>query len=191
MFIHRNFGRHARAVSLGILAVALAAGATRAAELSDPLVMVAYSNRAGGEHLAGGAPVSAAQLTPRQAGLALADPQATDTNRCVALAMTHQLAAARSACDAAVHAAQDPDANGLSWEPRARQRSAAAAAVAYSNRAVVRWMESEPAAARQDLARAQALAPQSDFVVRNLSAMQTRQTADNRTTATAALAAAQ
>jgi hypothetical protein len=191
MFIHRNCGTHARAVSLGILTAALVAGAAGAAELTDPLVMVAYSNRAGGEQLVSGAYPDSAQLAPRSAALALPDVQASDTNRCVALAMAHQLTAARSACDAAVRDAHSPDATQLSWDPRAQQKSAAAAAVAYSNRAVLLWMDAEPGAAREDLARAQALAPRSDFVLRNLSAMQTRQTASDRTTATATLAAAQ
>ena len=191
MFIHRNCGRHVQAVTLGILTAALVATAARATETQDALVMVAYSNRAGGEHLASGDYLSAAQNAPQSAALAIPDALATDTNRCVALAMAHQLSRARSACDAAVREAHRPDATQLSFSPRAGQRSAAAAAVAYSNRAVMHWMDADPTAAQQDLARAQALAPQAAFVVRNVSAMQGHQTIAGRTAATAALAVAQ
>ena len=44
-------------------------------------------------------------------------------------------------------------------------------AVAYANRAVMHWLSSEDAAARQDLAQAQELAPGADFVDRNLVAL--------------------
>lgn len=191
MFIHRNCGRHAQAVSLGILTAAIIAAAARAAETPDPFVLVAYSNRAGGEHLASGDYTSAAQAIPQRSGLSLPDPQAIDTNRCVAFAMTRQLAQAHGACDAAVHDAQGADASLLSWSSHTRQQSAASAALAYSNRAVLYWLDAEPSAAQQDLARAQALAPRASFVVRNLSAMQAHQTVSAKTTAAATLAAAQ
>ncbi len=191
MFMHRNRGRHAQAVSLGILTTAIIVTAASAAESSDPFVFVAYSNRTGGEKLASGDYGNAAHAVLGQApSAAMADPQALDTNRCVAYTMTQQLAKARLACDAAVEDAQRADNAMLSFSPPTRRQSETAAAVAYSNRAVMHWLDSDMPAAGADLARAQALAPQASFVVRNLSALQAHQSVVSQTTATAQLASA-
>ena len=129
------------------------------------------------------------QAVQSQGNGALADPQALDTNRCVAYAMTQQLAQARVACQAAVRAAQEADWQ--SGSPRARRQSAVSAAMAYSNRAVLDWLEAQPAAAQRDLERAQALAPQAIFVARNMIAMRARQNVNSQVTAaTATLAGA-
>jgi len=191
MFMHRNRGRHAQAVSLGILTTAIIVSAAAAAESTEPFVFVAYSNRTGGEKLATGDYSTAAHAVLGQApSAAVADPQALDTNRCVAYTMTKQLAKARLACDAAVQDAHSADGSMLSWSPQTRKQSDAAAAVAYSNRAVMHWLDSDMTAASADLAKAQALAPQASFVVRNLSALQAHQTEVSQTTATAQLASA-
>ena len=188
MFSHRNTGTRAAAVSLGILTVAAIAQAAQA-ETPDPFVLVAYSNRAGGQPLMSGDYGSAAQAVQSQGNGALADPQALDTNRCVAYAMTQQLAQARVACQAAVRAAEEADWQ--SGSPRARRQSAVSAAMAYSNRAVLDWLEAQPAAAQRDLERAQALAPQAIFVARNMTAMRARQNVNSQVTAaTATLAGA-
>jgi hypothetical protein len=185
MLIHRNTGRRAAAVSLGILtAIAIVAHA----ETPDPFVLVAYSNRAGGQPLTRGNYDHAAQAVRSEDTGALADPQALDTNRCVAFAMTQQLGQARVACDAAVRAAQQ--SGSPSWSPQARQQSALSAAVAYSNRAVLDWLEAQPAAAQRDLHRAQALAPEAAFVARNMTAMRAHQNTNSQPTASATLAAA-
>ncbi len=187
MFIHRNSGRRAAAVSLGILTVAAIAPVARA-QTPDPFVLVAYSNRAGGEPLTSGNYGNAAQAVQSEGNGALADPQALDTNRCVAYAMTQQRAQARHACDAAVRAAQE--AESPLWSPQARQQCALGAAVAYSNRAVLEWLEAQPVAAQRDLERAQALAPQAVFVARNMAAMRAHHNVNSQATATATLAAA-
>ena len=188
MFSHRNTGRRAAAVSLGILTLVAIAQAAHA-ETPDPFVLVAYSNRAGGQPLMSGEYGSAAQALQSQGNGALADPQALDTNRCVAYAMTQQLAQARVACQAAVRAAEEADWQ--SGSPRARRQSAVSAAMAYSNRAVLDWLEAQPAAAQRDLERAQALAPQAIFVARNMTAMRARQNVNSQVTAaTATLAGA-
>lgn len=190
MFMHRKRGSHAQAVSLGILTTALIVSAA-AAETSDPFVFVAYSNRTGGEKLASGDYGNAAHAVLGQAASsAMSDPQALDTNRCVAYTMTKQLDKARRACDAAVQDAQGADGSMLSWSPQARRQSDAAAAVAYSNRAVMHWLDADLRAAGADLAKAQALAPQASFVVRNLAALQAHQSVASQTTATAQLASA-
>jgi hypothetical protein len=191
MFMHRIRGRHAQAVSLGILTTAIIVTAASAAQPSDPFVFVAYSNRTGGEKLASGDYGTAAHAVLGQApSAAMSDPQALDTNRCVAYTMTKQLAKARLACDAAVEDARGTDDSMLSWSPRTRKQSAAAAAVAYSNRAVLHWVNSDVTAASADLARAQALAPEASFVTHNLAALQAHQSVASQTTATAQLASA-
>jgi hypothetical protein len=185
MFMHRNRGRYARAASLGMLTALGTTAVARAAETSEPLVLVAYSNRAGGARLLSGDYGSAAQAVQRPSN-AFPDPQALNTNRCVAYAMTQQLSQARTACDAAVREAQSPDSMLVQWNARLRQQATASAAVAYSNRAVLHWLNAEGAAARQDLARAQALAPDANFVARNLSAINARQNPSTQITATTA-----
>lgn len=173
MFIHRDCGRHAQAVSLGILTAAIIATAARAAEPTEPFVLVAYSNRAGGEHPVSGDFGSAA-LAVHQQGQMASDPQALKTHRCVAFQMTHQLGEARSACDAAVRDAQDGDSTLLSRSARLRQKSATSQAVGNSNRAVLEWRDADPSAPHEDLAKAQQLAPQAAFVRRNVTAMRAR-----------------
>jgi hypothetical protein len=191
MFMHRNRGRYAQAVSLGILTTGLIASAAPAAELSDPFVFVAYSNRTGGAQLATGEYADAAQAVLAQGtATGASDPEALDTNRCVAYTMTQQLAQAHHACDAAVADAHRADDTMLSFSPRTQQQSDAAAAVAYSNRAVMHWREADLASAAADLARARALAPQAAFVTHNLAALQAHQSLASQTTATAQLASA-
>jgi len=191
MFMHRNCGRQAQAVSLGMLSAALVTATAAAAEITDPFVLVAYSNRAGGENLVTGDYGSAAQAVHQHSDASLPDPQALDTNSCVAYAMNQQLPQARAACDAAVRDAHSADSALLAWNAQARQQSAVAAAVAYSNRAVLHWLDADPRAAQADLARAQALAPEASFVVRNLTAMRAHQNASSPTTAAAQGRAAQ
>ena len=190
MFMHRNCGRQAQAVSLGMLTAALVTATAAAAETTDPFVLVAYSNRAGGREPITGDYGSAAQALRQHSDASLPDPQALDTNSCVAYAMNKQLPQARAACDAAVRDAHSADSTLLAWNAQARQQSAAAA-VAYSNRAVLHWLDADPKAAQADLARAQALAPEASFVVRNLTAMRARQNASSQTTAAAQVRAAQ
>ena len=187
MFIHRNTGRRAAAVSLGILTAAAIAKVAHAGPPA-PFVLVAYSNRAGGVPLTSGNYDNAAQAVRSEGTGALADPQALDTNRCVAYAMTQQLGQARAACDAAVRASAGSESP--SWSAQARQQSALCAAVAYSNRAVLDWLDAQPAAAQRDLQRAQALAPEAAFVARNMTAMRAHQNANPQATAAATLAAA-
>ena len=178
---------------LPLLAVALlaASASARAADPADPFVLVAYSNRAGGEKLASGDYGNAAQTlyTQTSAGLT-SDPEALSTNRCVAYAMTRQLERAHRACDDAVRQAQATDGVLALWNPQVQSQNSEAQAVAYSNRAVLHWLDADPSGAQADLARARALAPEAAFVQRNLQAMQLHQAGENRTAATARIAPA-
>ncbi len=184
MFMHRNRGRYAQAVSLGILTATLA-GAAHAAD-ADAFVLVAYSNRTGGENLSSGDFGHAAQVLYAPSPTELAgDPQALATNRCVAYAMTGQMEKAHAACDAAVHTARVSDGAAALWNPKSRHQSDEASAVAYSNRAVLHWLNANLPAAQADLARARVLDPQAQFIQANLSALESRQVAQNRIDATA------
>jgi hypothetical protein len=185
MLMQRNCGRQARAVSLGILSAALVTGRAAAAEAADPFVLVAYSNRAGGASLVNGDYGGAARALQQHSDASLPDPQALDTNRCVAYVLNEQLPQARAACDAAVRAVHSDDSALLASSAQVRHQSAAAAAVAYSNRAVLHWLAAEGRAAQEDLAQAQARAPDASFVVRNLAAMRAHQNASTRTIAAA------
>lgn len=186
MFIHRNRGRNAQAVSLGLLAAALISTVVAAADKPDAFVLVAYSNRAGGTQIANGEFLTATQQTD---ATVRADPGALATNQCVAFAMSERLAQAQLACDSAVLAAYSERAQPPAWNPRSHAQAANAQAVAYSNRAVLRWLNADAQGARADLARAQALAPQAKFVIRNMSAMQSHENADPAQSAALAQAA--
>jgi hypothetical protein len=186
MFIHRNRGRDAQAVSLGLLAAALISTAVTAADKPDAFVLVAYSNRAGGTQISNGEYLTATRQTPASLP---GDPGALATNHCVAFAMSAQFPQAQLACDSAVQAASREQAQLPSWNPHSRGQAANSQAVAYSNRAVLRWLNADAQGARQDLARAQALAPQATFVLRNVNAMQSHENADPARTAGLAKAA--
>jgi hypothetical protein len=162
---HRDSAGNTHTVALGILAGLLSTSVT-AADAPDSFVLVAYSDRAGGSHLSEGDYRGATQLLRKVPSGVLLDPAAVASNRCVAYAMTQQLAAARSACDSAVEELQPASGSVLT------QPHDTAAALAYSNRAVVRWLSAQHAAARVDLARARQLDPQAQFVQRNLAATQ-------------------
>lgn len=186
MFIHRNRGRNAQAVSLGLLAAALISTVVSAADPSDNFVLVAYSNRAGGTQISHGEYVTATQAPGASVQ---SDPGATATNHCVAYAMSEQHAQAQLACDAAIQDARSEQAQLPSWNPRSHAEAANSEAIAYSNRAVLRWLNADTQGARQDLAKAQALAPQATFVIRNMSAMQSHENASPASTASLVKAA--
>jgi hypothetical protein len=185
MLLQRTSGRPAQAASVALAGTAMLMSAAGAAASSEPFVFVAYSNSgteappASGDYLRASQDVYAHTATP-------SDPQALDTNRCVALTMQQQLAQARRACDAAVADTRSAADGLLGWNAHMQQQASAAAAVAYSNRAVMHWLDADPQAAQEDLQKAQALAPQASFVMRNLSALRAHQGA-LKTTATAQL----
>jgi hypothetical protein len=182
MFMHRNRGRHAQAVSLGLLAAALISTAAAAADAPDAFVLVAYSNRAGGAPISQGDYAVAAQVAHEHVSLQ-SDPGATATNRCVAFAMSEQLSQAQHACDAAIQEARISDTQVLSWTDHGHDQERNAEAVAYSNRAVLRWLNSDAKGAAEDLAKAESIAPHASFVVRNVSAMHSHENVSTVSTA--------
>ena len=169
MMIQHRDARRSGAAALALLGAALCSGPTRAAEPATAFVMVAYSNQTGGPHLVAGDYQGAALALNRHAQVNQLDPGAVATNRCVTFAMTGQMSAAHRACDDAVE--EEERAEDGSVLQQNRRQHAASAALVYSNRAVLHWLTADAAAAQADLARAQALAPQAQFVIRNLAAL--------------------
>jgi hypothetical protein len=158
----------ARTVGGGI-ALALASGATLAGG-AHPFVFTAYRDATGGaDVVAGRYRAALAQLSP--SGTMDPDPAAASTNRCVAYSMSLQWPQAHAACDAAIEAAAAARTALPAWLSWTDSSSEKYLALAYANRAVMDWLSNDAAAAREDLARAQDLAPQADFVARNVAAL--------------------
>ena len=187
MMLQRHNARRSGAAALALLGAALGSGPTRAAEPAAAFVMVAYSNQTGGRHIVAGDYQGAALALNRHAQITQLDPGAVATNRCVTFAMTGQMFAAHRACDDAV--AEEERAEDGSVLQHNRRQHAASAALVYSNRAVLHWLTADAAAAHADLARAQALAPQAQFVIRNLAALRGHPGAAGASAVNAALTA--
>jgi tetratricopeptide (TPR) repeat protein len=163
-----NSARRTRAVGAGI-ALTLVSGAALA-DGAHQFVFTAYSDAAGGAEVLAGRYRIALEELESYRGAVDHDPAATETNLCVAYSMTLQWPKARAACDDAVRAAREQQRfpASWSWAPPSHDDYVA---LAYANRAVMHWLVHDEAAARKDLARAQELSPQSDFVARNLAAL--------------------
>jgi len=162
-------GRAAQsAVRAAVLAALLGSGAAHAAQAHGKLVLSAYADRAAGESLlAGRYGEVIARLGARGVEFA-SDAVAASTNLCVAYVMTRQWNAAHAVCDEAVERAR-LDAAELTIY--ARELHAEEVALAYSNRAVLEWLSDRKRDAADDLSRAQAFSPSSEFVTRNLTAL--------------------
>ncbi len=89
------------------------------------------------------------------------------TNLCVAHTVARDWSQAPDACDAAVAAALDAHKRSAIWPRTHLERANKAVAVAYSNRAVMHWLSSNSVGSGTDLARARAIAPKANFVMRN------------------------
>jgi hypothetical protein len=152
-------------------AAALLAGSTAygAAPLHS-FELTAFSNTTAGTSLVHGHFETAlAQLAVDAHTL---ERESVSTNRCVAYTAMRELQAAHEACDDAVHDAQRELTAlpvPMTW---ARSDYRDYLAVAYSNRAVLNWLLNDNAAARADLEKAAALSPKAEFVVRNITALQ-------------------
>lgn len=164
-----NSVRRSRALSAA-LALALASTAALA-DGAHRFVFTTFTDATGGDDVVAGSYSAALQELQSASGIGQLDRSAIDTNRCVAYSMSLRWQEARTACDAAVRDAtaqrKRPPAE-WSWMHVSADDYLA---VAYANRAVMHWLSSEDAAARQDLAAAQELSPGADFVARNLVAL--------------------
>lgn len=169
---HRaNSDRRLRAFGAG-LALTLASGAALA-HGTHRFVFTAYSDAAGGAEVMAGRYRAALEELGSDAGSMALDPSALNTNRCIAYSMTLQWQQAHAACDAAVRAASQEANPPPSWWSPSHESDDDYLALTYANRAVLEWMSSDEGAARKDLAKAHEIAPQSDFVMQNLSALET------------------
>lgn len=153
-----------------LLATATSLSVAAQAQPGRGFVLTAYSDAVGGERLLAGH-YSAALVQIRGAKNGTAGTAVVKTtNACVAYAILGKLTEARAACDAAVAAAtlERSHATGVVSKSRADEDSSVA--IAYSNRAIVRSLSHQAVSSAEDLAEAHSLAPQSDYVVRNIAA---------------------
>ncbi len=162
--------RKPQALRLAI-AAALLCGSVAQADQPSKFVLTAYTSDAGGSKLVKGDYDAAFDEIHRQPKGSASDAAALKNNECVALAMTGQFESALDACSAAIATAHRDlyTVSGVDlWE---RQKYSDYLAVAYSNRAVIYWLERDSVSAARDLATASALAPKADYVERNISAL--------------------
>jgi hypothetical protein len=166
----RNSRKPAQAVQLAFAAALLAGSTAFAADPAHTFELTAFSGTAAGDSLVRGHYETA--LAQLRVDARSSQRDSVSTNRCVAYIATHDLKAAHAACDDAVLAAQRELTSlpvSMSW---ARVDYRDYLAVAYSNRAVLSWMSNDSAAAQVDLKKAAAVAPKAEFVVRNITALE-------------------
>jgi hypothetical protein len=170
----RNSRKPTQALQLALAAALLVGSAAHAADEPRTFELTAFSNGTAGEALVSGNYNTA--VTELSAHMHSLDSDTVSTNRCVAYVATHQVEAARAACDAAVREAQQAITSmpvSMSW---ARSDYRDYLALAYSNRAVLNWMANDTAAAQSDLKKAARVSPKAAFVARNLTALQSHST---------------
>ena len=165
-----NSLRRSRALGAG-LALALASTAALA-DGAHRFVFTAFSDATGGDEVVAGRYGAALEKLTSAGVTGRLDRSAVDTNRCVAYSMSLRWQEARAACDAAVQMAMEQRTRPPVWWDWMHTSADDYLAVAYANRAVVRWLSNDDAAAREDLAKAQALAPGADFIAKNLVALE-------------------
>ena len=170
----RNSRKPTQALQLALAAALLAGSAAHAADEPRTFELTAFSNGTAGAALLSGDYNGA--IRDLSTHVRTLDMDTTSTNRCVAYVVTRQVEAARIACDDAVREAQQQIATlpvSMTW---ARSDYRDYLALAYSNRAVLKWMSNDTAAAQSDLKKAAAVAPKATFVARNLTALQSHNT---------------
>jgi tetratricopeptide (TPR) repeat protein len=147
--------------------------AAHASDVTAPkLVLTAYINGAGGESVLAGKYDAALTEIKRDRSASSDLYTAKITNQCVTYAAMKQLPQAMSACDEALRAAKYDRISALRYAPGSVIQNSYVA-IAYTNRAVVHMMAKDVEGAKSDLARAKSLAPDAEFVSKNLLAMET------------------
>ena len=173
-----------RAIGTGLaLALSVVSG-TALADEAHRFVFTAYTDAAGGADVLAGRYRAALEELETDRDSTDFDAGETDSNRCVAYSMTMRWQEARATCDAAVREAAKQRVGAPGWFGWTRESQDEYLALAYTNRAVMRWMTGDEAAAKEDLGKARELAPQADFVARNVAALRMHVTA-TRVAATA------
>ena len=164
-----NSAQRSRALGAGLVLTLMSGAAL--ADGAHRFVFTAYSDAAGGTDLVAGRYHAALLELRSYRGSLDRDSSVTSTNRCVAYSMTLRWQEARAACDAAVHAAREQRNTPPAWWSWARTSDDDYLALAYANRAVMYWLSHDDPAAQEDLAKAQELSPQADFVAQNVAAL--------------------
>ena len=155
--------RMLRAAVLGSIAAAAAAQAGA----GEKVVLGGYQDAAAGSQLLAGDYQGVIGRLATHGFAYSQDEAAASTNLCVAYIMTKAWDAAHRECDLAIRLAHLSDFSDVSLA--GRTSNAERVALAYSNRAVLNWLEARPQSAAQDIARAQSLSPQASFVSQNLA----------------------
>jgi hypothetical protein len=147
--------------------------AAHASDVTAPkLMLTAFINGAGGESVMAGKYDAALTEIKRDRSASSDLYTAKITNACVTYAVMKQLTEAKSACNEAVRAAKYDRMGALRFASGSKLQNSYVA-IAYTNRAVVNMMSKNVEGAKSDLARAKSLAPEAEFVSKNLLAMET------------------
>ena len=162
-----------RAAPLAALAALLVASAARADSDAHKLMLSGYEDTAAGPSLMAGRYDAVIKALGAHGVSYQHDVVAASTNLCVAYIVTHQWAAADPTCDAAVEAAK-PAVGATLFERKQHDESVA---LAYSNRAVLHWLEDHPELAASDFAVARLLSPEAEFVSHNVAAFSSAKSA--------------
>jgi hypothetical protein len=167
----RTSSRNSRGLGL-VAAVALLLGSVaHAADPPHSFVVTVYSNAQGGNALLSGDYATASKQLRSTSLYAL--ESADSNNRCVALMLTKQLDAARTACDAVVRSAESERSTLPSYYGYAAQgEHNDYVVIALSNRAVLHWLAADSEAAAEDLHKAERLSPNNPLIARNRAALE-------------------
>jgi hypothetical protein len=166
-----SYNRHRRSVALlAASTVLITAGAQATQTVHPKLVLTAYTNGAGGETLLKGNYSQALTEIKRARPQMMIAAGAKATNLCVAYTAMKQLTEAKVACNTAVKQAKY-DRLSASRFSLSTTHENSYIAIAYANRAVVHMLSKDEASAKADLEKAKALAPEAEFVSRNVAAI--------------------
>ena len=161
--------RHTGKLAIAATSI-LSAVAAHAADVTAPkLVLTAYVNGVGGEAVMASQFDAALTEIKRNRNVSSDQYTAKLTNECVVYTAMKLLPQAKSSCDEALRAAKHDRLGALRYSGSNIQNEYLA--IAYANRAVVQMMQKNPDAAKADMAHAKSLAPDAEFVSKNLLAM--------------------
>lgn len=152
------------AATVAILAAISSAASADTNSVPRKLTLSIYLDAVGSAALLAGNYSAAAKKIESNAAPDHATLYISHTNLCVAYTMSHQWDAAQSNCDAAVSDARVRGPDDM-FDHGAGQH--AQMATAYSNRAVLNWLQNKPQNALADVAKAHSMAPKATFVTDN------------------------
>lgn len=163
--------RHTGKLAIAATSI-LSAVAAHAADVTAPkLVLTAYVNGVGGEAVMAGQLDAALTEIKKNRNVSSDQYTAKLTNECVVYTAMKQLTQAKSTCDEALRSAKHDRMGALRYSGSNIQNEYLA--IAYANRAVVQALQKNPDAAKDDISHAKSLAPDAEFVSKNLIALDT------------------